>query len=303
MKALILLIVSGIFAGGVFIAGKQAGSEHLSPLLILFWQMTGGALVVWVVSLPSRRFPLWDAAHIRYYLVGGLLGVNLPYVLAFIVLQELQVGIVGLVTALSPIITYAMARMLGQEPGHPLRLLGLLVGLGGVALLVMPGDSMDPADHWTSMLLALAIPITLAASNIYRSRYWPAGSKAMPLVIGMLTVQSGCLFFVNLFLGNFHFELPTSQNLGLVLTVLAFMAGASYLTSFNLLRVGGPVYLSQMGYVITAVTMLWGAVLWDEQYDTSDLLSMGLILTGVLLTTVTQMRKQAKDPLPVVTKN
>ncbi len=300
MKALILLIVSGVLAAGVFIAGKQASSEQLSPLLILFWQMSGGALVVWIVSWPSRKFPTWDATHVRYYLIGGLLGISLPYVLAFIVLQKLQVGTVGLMTALSPVVTYALARLLRLESGHPLRLLGLIIGLGGVVLLVTPQDATDLSGNWEFMLLALGIPLSLAASNIYRSRFWPAGSEAIPLVIGMLSVQGAGLFIVNLVLGNFHVVMPENDT-GLLLTVLAFMAGASYLSSFNLLKVGGPVYLSQMGYVITAVTLLAGIALWGEQYDSKDLLSMGLILSGVLLTTLTHRVQQSKQPAPVVT--
>jgi drug/metabolite transporter (DMT)-like permease len=303
MKALILLIVSGILAAGVFIIGKQASNEQITPLLILFWQMSGGALVVWLVSLPSRRFPVWDKQHVRYYLIGGLLGISLPYVLAFIVLKQLEVGIVGLLTALSPIITYAMARLLGQEPGHPLRILGLIAGLGGVTLLVMSDDSTALTDHGSSMLLALAIPLTLATSNIYRSRYWPVGSAAMPLVIGMLTVQSAGLFLINLVIGNFHIGLPVFKDTSLMLALLALIAGASYLSSFSLLKVGGPVYLSQMGYVITAVTMSAGVLLWGEHYDNNDLLSMGLILTGVLLTTVTQMVQQLNVPASAITKH
>ncbi|WP_373020517.1 DMT family transporter [Thiomicrorhabdus sp.] len=288
MKALFLLIVSGILAGGVFIAGKQAGGAQVSAWLILFWQMAGGAMVVWLVSWPSRRFPVWNAAYVRYYLIGGLLGVSLPYVLAFTALQELQVGMVGLLTALSPVVTYAMARTLGLERNHPLRLLGLVIGFGGVAMLVMNGESMSFSGNGFFMLLALGIPVTLAASNIYRSRYWPSGSEALPLVIGMLTVQSVWLFFVNLAMGNFQGVVTMGMDVGMLLFGLGLMAGASYLSSFNLLKVGGPVYLSQMGYVITAVTILAGIALWDESYNQRDLMSIGLILSGVLLTTLTQ---------------
>ncbi|MDG6774832.1 DMT family transporter [Thiomicrorhabdus sp. ZW0627] len=288
MKALFLLIVSGILAGGVFIAGKQAGGEHISPWLILFWQMAGGAMVVWLVSWPSRRFPVWNPSYVRYYLIGGLLGVSLPYVLAFTAMQQLQVGMVGLLTALSPVVTYAMARLLGLERNHPLRLLGLVIGFGGVAMLVMHGESMSFSGNGLYMLLALGIPIALAASNIYRSRFWPTGSEAMPLVIGMLTVQSIWLFFVNLAMGNFQDVITMDMDIGMLLFVLGLMAGASYLSSFNLLKVGGPVYLSQMGYVITAVTLLAGIGLWDERYEVRDWFSMGLILSGVLLTTLTQ---------------
>lgn len=290
MKAVILLLVSGILTAGVFIIGKQAGSESISPLQLLFWQLSGGALVVWFFSWPSKNFPIWNAEHIRYYVIGGLLGISLPFILAYVVLRELQVGIVGLVTALSPVMTYALARLLGSERSSPLRLLGLIAGLVGVALLVMPSEianisGLDLSRQGSFMLLALAIPVVLATSNIYRSRFWPAGSEAMPLVIGMLTMQSLWLFIANLLFGNFNQIIPESHDMRWLLFMLALMAGASYLTSFNLLKIGGPVYLSQMGYVITAVTLLAGILIWGEHYDNSDILSMVLILLGVLMTT------------------
>lgn len=305
MKAFFLLIVSGILAAGVFIAGKQAGNHQLSPLLILFWQMSGGALVVWMVSWPLRRFPVWNPVHLRYYFIGGLLGVSLPYVLAFMVLRDMQVGMVGLLTALSPVLTYAMARMLGLEAGHPLRLLGLVVGLAGVAMLVMPGDVtsgnlLQVSGNWQSLLLALGIPLSLAASNIYRSRFWPPGSDAMPLVNGMLTVQGLCLLLLNLALGHFSMSMPAHPGTTMVLSVLGVMAGASYLVSFQLLKVGGPVYLSQMGYVITAVTLLAGIILWGEAYDGHDLFSMGMILCGVLLTSLSRVLQPASISLPAI---
>jgi len=299
MKALVLLIVSGILTAGVFIAGKQAGHADVPPLLVLFWQMSGGALVVWAVSWPSRRFPLWNAEHVRYYLIGGLLGVSLPYVLAFVVLRELQVGIVGLVTALSPVFTYALARLFGHEQSSALKLLGLVAGLVGVVLLVIPDTQMklSAAGFITDsshLLLALAIPVTLASSNIYRSRFWPAGSDTMSLVVGMLSVQGVLLFIVNLMLGNFEQIIPAKTDTGWLLLLLALIAGISYLSSFSLLRVGGPVYLSQVGYVITVVTLLAGIVLWDEQYQHSDMLSMALIFSGVLLTTWSGRKRSPK---------
>ncbi len=285
MKALLLLLVSGVLTAAVFMIGKQAGQQALSPLIILFWQMSGAALVVWLVCWPTRNFPRWDLAHLRYYLIGGLLGVSLPYVLAFLVLRELPVGLVGLMTALSPLMTYAMARLLGIERAHPLRLLGLTLGLCGVAVLLMPAQLGDLQGERVFMLLALCIPLTLAASNIYRSRYWPAGSAAMPLVIGMLTVQSVALLIINLWLGNVDSALPASIDARWLLVLLATIAGASYLSSFSLLRVGGPVYLSQVGYVITLASLFAGVLIWDEHYDAGDLLSMGLIFCGVMLTT------------------
>jgi drug/metabolite transporter (DMT)-like permease len=58
--------------------------------------------------------------------------------------------------------------------------------------------------------------------------------------------------------------------------------------------------MSQMGYVITAATLLFGIVIWGEHYDRTEFMSMGLIMLGVLLTTLSQGIFQIKQSRPVV---
>lgn len=310
MKALLLLLLSGTLAAGVFVTGKQASHEQLAPLYILFWQMTGGALVVLAVSRfssgASRRLPVWDWQHLQYYLFGGLLGISLPYMLAFIVMRELQVGTVGLLTALSPVITYGIARLLNLEQGHLMKLIGLVLGLIGVALLVMPNGLSEPGmshdGDWQYTLLGLGIPASLAASNLYRSHYWPQGSDATQLALGMLSVQGLALLLINAVTGNLDISLLVNRDAMLTLALLALFAGASYLSTFYLLREGGPVYLSQMGYVISVVTMLAGIMLWSESYDSNDLVSMGLIFVGVLMTTVIRSIEQSRQAAVAVSE-
>ena len=112
-------------------------------------------------------------------------------------------------------------------------------------------------------------------------------------------MQGICLLLINIVLGNFQLNMPGMVANVPLLMLLGMLAGTSYLSSFGLLKIGGPVYLSQMGYIITAVTMLAGVVLWDEYYDMHDLLSMGLILVGVLLTTITQSVQTKPKNIPV----
>jgi drug/metabolite transporter (DMT)-like permease len=211
----------------------------------------------------------------------------------------LQVGTVGLLTALSPVITYGIARLLNLEQGHPVKLIGLLLGLIGVTLLVMPNGLSEPgierSGDWRYTLLGLGIPASLAASNLYRSHYWPQGSDATQLAIGMLSVQGLALLLINAATGSFEISLLTNRDAVLTLALLSLFAGASYLSTFYLLREGGPVYLSQMGYVISVVTLLVGVVLWSESYDANDMLSMGLIFIGVLITTVIRSMEQSRQ--------
>ncbi len=295
MKALLLLLLSGSLTAALYMVRKLAGAESIPVTLFLFWQLSGSALVVLLFSIRSQQYPIWNMEHIRYYLIGGLLGTSIPFILVFLALEKLQVGLVGLVTALSPIATYFLARIVGVEQASTLRLLGLIFGLSGVALILNSGESIDQSTHWGVLLLALMIPLTLAVSNIYRSRYWPAGSESVAIVMGMLMVNGVLLLIVNLWLGNFRANIFENKQTLYLIGVLSVLAGAAYISSFKLLKEGGPVYLSQMGYVITVVTIIAGIFIWDEQYRVKDLISVSLVFAGVFMTTWSRKQNRVPD--------
>jgi len=292
MKAFILLLFTGVFTGGVIMAAKLARLDGVEPLVILLWQISGSSILLWSVLLltrdtgrPGRAYLNWS--HIRYYLTGGLLGITVPFALIYTVVQDLPVGLVGLITALSPLMTYALTRLLGQESGNSLRLFGILLGLLGVVLIMISKDTDVDDKQWPYLLMALGIPLTLAFSNHYRSVAWPTGSQALPLATGMLSVQGIILLPTAVFSG----QLPLSQlwpqlssvSINFVAIILMLMAGLSYFGSFILLRIAGPVYLSQMGYIITAVTVCLGILFLDEQYRLEDWMAMALIFVGLLM--------------------
>jgi drug/metabolite transporter (DMT)-like permease len=54
---------------------------------------------------------------------------------------------------------------------------------------------------------------------------------------------------------------------------------------FRLQLIGGPVYLSQIGYVAAAVSLLLGVLFLDERYALSTWLGAGIVTMGVIMTT------------------
>jgi drug/metabolite transporter (DMT)-like permease len=286
MKPFLLLMITGLLTGGALTAGKLAGAEQIPALTMLLWQVGGGGLMLWAVMLVSGRLPRWDSRHVVYYLVGGFFGVSLPFALAYLVLRDIPVGLMGVISALSPLMTYGLARTLGREPGSRRRLFGLVTGLLGVVLVMIPKDTVAGAGMWLSLVLALGVPLSLAVGNVYRSIAWPVGSTPLPLATGMLTVQALWLMPVTLVLGQFQMPGLQAGDSGILGIALALTAGGGYLGSLALLRVGGPVYLSQIGYVVTAATVAIGALLLGEQYGALDWATIGLIFIGILLTSL-----------------
>jgi len=78
--------------------------------------------------------------------------------------------------------------------------------------------------------------------------------------------------------------LPLADIPLLVLTQVA-VAATMFALFFRLQLIGGPVYLSQIGYVAAAVSLLIGVLFLDERYALLTWLGAGIVTTGVSMTT------------------
>ena len=74
---------------------------------------------------------------------------------------------------------------------------------------------------------------------------------------------------------------------GMPLLVLAQIASASamFVFFFRLQAVGGPVYLSQIGYVGAAVGLIAGTLVLGERYQLLTWVGAAIITVGVFMTT------------------
>ena len=59
-----------------------------------------------------------------------------------------------------------------------------------------------------------------------------------------------------------------------------------FLMFFRLQQVGGPTYLSQIGYVAAAVGVIIGIVYFGETYPVSVWMGAGVIAVGIALSTL-----------------
>ena len=68
-------------------------------------------------------------------------------------------------------------------------------------------------------------------------------------------------------------------------------ASAMFVFFFRLQAVGGPVYLSQIGYVGAAVGLITGTLLLGERYQLLTWLGAAIITVGIVMTTKAQSQK------------
>lgn len=282
VESLLLLLSTGGLIGAIFPVTKFAQAAGVPPLPWAL-SMTLGAGVILAAMARAKGVPLpLSGRYLRYFAVSGLLSVALPNVVLFFVLPPLGAGLSAVVYTLPPILTLLMAAAVGIERPDRWRAAGIGLGFAGALMIVGPRGSLPSPDLAGWMALAFAMPASVAAGNVYRTKAWPPGAKPVALAAGTMLGGAAWVALALLVTGAVA-DLPKlALAPGLAALQIAVTA-FTYILYFRLQVVAGPVYLSQIGYVATAVGLGTGTLVFGERYSPWIWGGAGVIVAGVLL--------------------
>ena len=174
----VALLVIGLAWGSTQLFSKLIVNGGHHPVGISFTgTVLGLLLLVAFLAARGQRLPL-SRRHLIFYAICGLTGTALPHILGFTAMQELPIGVMSIVIALVPIMTYLGALLLRMERVSSLRMLGLLCGTASVMMLVLPEASLPRADQAIWIILPVLMSLCLHHREyLYRhvaaSRYRP----------------------------------------------------------------------------------------------------------------------------------
>jgi drug/metabolite transporter (DMT)-like permease len=289
-SALGLLLVTGGLLGLTLPFGKMATEGGIPAMLWAFVISFGAGGVLFLVLLARRTPPVLTARRFRYFIIAGAVSYATPNILMFSAIPHLGAGYAGIMFTLSPVMTLVLSILLRIRRPNLLGIAGIAIGfIGAVVVATTRGEAGQPAElFW--VIIGLLIPVCLAAGNIYRTYDWPEGTGPIELAVGSHLAAAGMLL-VGLFV------LGDGGSFGLLagrpLLVLAQVASASAMFAFffRLQAVGGPVYLSQIGYVGAAIGLISGVFFLGERYSLLAWTGAAIITLGVAMTTKAQSRK------------
>lgn len=271
-----LLLATGSLLGASLPLARAGAEVGWRPVSFVFaTAITAGLLLLILHARHLVRRP----GLLTYSLICGVLSIAVPNTLTFAVMPHLGTGFAAMLYTLPPLLTYLFAGVCRVERFHALRLVGILVGLGGAVLLALTrGAAADVAGIW--LLLALGVPVSIAAGNVYRKLRLPEGVNAGVLAGGMLL--GGAASLAPLVFGTSPFW-PGTTEAGLLALGQCLLTSLTFVVYFRFQRVADPVYFSQMGYVISAVGIFAGILLFDERLSLGLAAGMGLIALGITL--------------------
>ncbi|GAA4000198.1 DMT family transporter [Allokutzneria multivorans] len=259
--------------------------KALSPVQIVFVRVGLGALVL-VAICKAMKLPLPKGGRTWMHLgVAALFANVLPFILFGVGQQTVGSGMAGVLNATTPLWTLLIAASLGQEKSFgPLRVLGLVLGFGGVMLIFAPWrDGAGSAIPGSIAILVAALSYGVGAVYVGRNlsgNGTPPTSTAAGQML-MATALTGVLLPVA---GTqpVHWEVTSGFVAAAVLGV--FGTGLSFLLFFRLIADEGATATTTVTYLMPVVSVALGAIVLGEELSVRVVIGMLVVIGGVMLT-------------------
>lgn len=272
----------------------------MAPVVFAGASAACASVVLGTITLVSGRPFIINRATLIYAAVAGQITFAIPFGMLVVVIPHIGSGIPSILQSMTPIITLGIVYALHLEKPNPVRMTGLAAGLAG-ALIILVSRNAGAVDASASFLLylaALVTPAVLATGNVYRTTSWPEGQGPLPLATLTLAAAAiGIFLFLGLgwLMGN-SVEIIRPLTIGWWLIIMQAMAtGVGYAFFFRLQQVGGPVYLSQISYVNTAVGVGFAVLIFSERLSVWVWVAVALVFAGIALVNRTNAAPAARS--------
>lgn len=292
---LVMLICLGALWGSNPSFSKALVTGGLSPGAVVFWQsILAGLMLLGVCAFRRVRVPL-NRRAIIYYLVIGVVGIDLSYMTLVFVIRHVPVGFASVVLLLSPVLTYVIAIVVRLEQVNPVRAIGILLGFVGAGFLIVPQGSLPSPELLPIALLTFIIPLGYASANIYSEWGRPEGADNIAMATGTMFAAALGALIVSLIDGTFH---PVWQSLAqreLILFGYALSSAVAFLLFYTIVANSGAVYLGQVGYITTLFGVAWGVLFFGESTPVWLWVAVVIVGTGVAMVNLGKRKPTAPE--------
>ena len=274
-----LLTLSAIW-GASFLFMRIA-VPALGPAWLIELRVALAALFLAAVALWQRR-ALMLRKHWRHYMILGGFNTGLPFLLFAFAAQTLSASLLSILNATAPLwgtvigVVVLRARLNGKA------MLGLAMGLAGVALLTGFDESTLRAGAGPAIAAALGAACCYAIASIYAKSV----EQVEPFANAHGSMWAATLLVAPLL--PFAQPVAGTPDMAIAAAVAALgivCSGIAYLLYFRLVNDLGPAPALTVTFLIPLFGVLWGHLFLGEAVGWHTLAGTVIVLTGTALVT------------------
>jgi drug/metabolite transporter (DMT)-like permease len=265
-----------------FIAIKF-GVRNAPPLTMLTMRfLLAAVFMAVIVRWLGHPWPATRRAWIRLGILG-LLNLGIPAALNFIAMRRASASMASLVFVANPLMLAALApRLLGEKITRA-KILGLVIGSGGVAFVMISRlGGKDRADTPLGVALLFLAVVCMVCATLVFKRFPPREPLLMVNVVQQLVSGAVLLPAALAFEhpGEVRFNFTFIASLLHLVFVVSVLAGLLW---FWLLARGEASVASSSLFLVPVLTLLYASWTLNETFTLRDCIGLVAITIGSLV--------------------
>ena len=289
-RALILFALMSVIWGIPYLFIRIAVTEITPATMVLWRTLIAAAILLPIALVRTDLRPVM--ARWRWVVAFAAVEIAIPWVALGSAEQHISSSLAGLLIAGVPLVGVAIALATGgTDQFGPVGLLGMLIGIAGVALIV--GADFGATD--TTALIQMGVVVVGYALGPAILARRLDGLPTVGVMAVSLTLVA--IVFVPIGISQSPTEMPSANVLISVVVLATVCTAAAFLLFGALIDAIGPVRATVITYVNPAVAAVLGVVVLSETFTVPMAIGFALVIAGSMLAT-RPARTEALGPTP-----
>ncbi len=283
LQGSLLVIAVGVAWGLTPSLARMASGIGSNPMGLALWVNVVAAAFCLSIAAYRRKLPSLGWPEVRFFLAWALIAGIMQRLTTFWVTQHVEATMLSLIVTLKGLMVFAFAAAMKVEKASPRRLLGLLVGLSGVAIVLttrLDGNGLT-GNFW--LIVALLLPLLFAIEAILMAAKRPEHIDMFASVGIMMLLSAIMLAPMVVYSGNLIVLSAETAGLSALILLMGIVGASSVFLAFHLVAKAGAVFASQSAYAMTIAGIVWGMLLLNEELSAVAWGAVVMILIGLYL--------------------
>jgi drug/metabolite transporter (DMT)-like permease len=261
--------------------------QDMGPTTLVLIRAVSGCLALALIVSAMRR-PLFGKGwrgRILPFAVLAITGGILPWVAIAWGEERISSGLASILNSTTPLWAAVLIFwVIPAERPSVLNYAGVLVGLAGVVILVVPDLSEKGiGGNVVGALAVVVASLSYAVSALYQRRKL-RGVSVYEVSLGQLAATAVLAIPIAApSLPSLHVALPS---MAAVVALGVGGSGVAYLLYYYMMNTLGPVRATGVTLLVPVTAVFWGVVILHEALSLPIVVGMVVILAGIVLTNV-----------------
>ena len=275
---LLLIALSVLWGGSFFFNGVAL--QELPPLTVAFARVALGALCLLIALKPLRGALPGRARDWLPFAVMGLVNNVIPFSLFLTAQTMISSGLASVLNATTPLFTVLVMAATSEERLTGRRIAGVLMGVGGVALL--RGPSLDDENQTLGIVLCLGGALSFGFAG-YWGRRALRGVPALTSATAQLICSTPAMAVIAASVEQpWTLPMPGLATWAALAGLATLSTAFAYVLFFRILNRSGGLNVVLVTLLIPVTAILLGVCILDEPFTANEIAGALVIAASLI---------------------